>query len=108
MSRFQKHLFICNNKRTDDDPRGSCFACGADNLLDYAKGRIHEMGLKGKVRVNKAGCLDACAHGPAMVVYPDDVWYSPQTKEDMEEIITEHVRDNRVARRLAIEFKKKA
>ena len=26
--------------------------------------RIHELGLKGKVRVNKAGCLDACAQGP--------------------------------------------
>jgi (2Fe-2S) ferredoxin len=65
------------------------------------------MGLKGKVRVNKAGCLDACAHGPAMVVYPDDVWYSPKTKEDMEEIIKEHVQNNRTANRLVIEFKKK-
>ncbi|HAX46684.1 MAG TPA: (2Fe-2S) ferredoxin domain-containing protein [Nitrospinaceae bacterium] len=107
MPRFQKHLFICNNKRTEDDPRGSCSACGSDDLLDYAKGRIHEMGLKGKVRVNKAGCLDACAHGPAMVVYPDDVWYSPKTKEDMEEIIKEHVQNNRTANRLVIEFKKK-
>ncbi|MDP7556798.1 MAG: (2Fe-2S) ferredoxin domain-containing protein [Nitrospinaceae bacterium] len=107
MPRFQKHLFICNNKRAEDDPRGSCSACGSDDLLDYAKGRIHEMGLKGKVRVNKAGCLDACAHGPAMVVYPGNVWYSPKTKEDMEEIIKEHVQNNRIANRLVIEFKKK-
>ena len=84
MPRFQKHIFICNNKRTEGDPRGSCSARGSDDLLDYAKGRIHELGLKGKVRVNKAGCLDACAHGPTMVIYPDDVWYSPKTKEDIE------------------------
>ena len=104
MSRFQKHLFICNNKRTEDDPRSSCSARGSDDLLGYAKERIHELGLKGKVRVNKAGCLDACAYGPTMVIYPDDVWYSPKTKEDIEEIITEHIQNNRITDRLVIEF----
>ena len=107
MSRFQKHLFICNNKRTEDDPRSSCSLRGSDDLLDYAKIRIHELGLKGMVRVNKAGCLDACVHGPTMVIYPDDVWYSPQTKEDIEEIITSHIRNNRVIDRLVIKFNKK-
>ena len=107
MPRFQKHLFICNNKRKEDDPRGACSLRGSDELIDYAKERIHEMGLKGKVRINKAGCLDACAQGPSMVVYPDDIWYSPKTKEDMEEIITEHVQNNRIVDRLVMTFKKK-
>ena len=106
MPRFQKHIFICNNKRTEDDPRGSCSARGSEDLLDYAKERIHALGLKGKIRVNKAGCLDACAHGPTMVIYPDDTWYSPKTKEDVEEIITGHIRNNRITERLIIKFKK--
>ena len=106
MPRFQKHIFICNNKRNEGDPRSSCSARGSDNLLEYAKGRIHELGLKGKVRVNKAGCLDACAHGPTMVIYPDDTWYSPKTKEDIEEIITNHIQNNRTVNRLIIEFNK--
>ena len=72
------------------------------------KGRVHEMGMKGKVRVNKAGCLDACAQGPSMVVYPDDVWYAPRSKEDMEEIITEHIQNNRPVDRLIIPFKSKS
>ena len=58
------------------------------------------------VRVNKAGCLDACAYGPTMVIYPDDVWYSPKTKEDIEEIITNHIQNNRTVSRLLIEFNK--
>jgi (2Fe-2S) ferredoxin len=107
MGRFQKHLFVCNNQRKEDDPRGCCTACGSVELLDHLKKHVHESGLKGKVRVNKAGCLDACEHGPAMVVYPDDVWYSPKTKEDMEEILTEHIQNNRIVERLAIDFKKK-
>ena len=106
MPRFQKHVFICNNKRTEDDPRGSCSARGSEDLLDYAKERIHALGLKGKIRVNKAGCLDACAHGPTMVIYPDDTWYSPKTKEDIEEIITGHIRNNCITDKLVIKFKK--
>ena len=103
--RFQKHLFICNNIRTEDDPRGSCSLRGSNDLLDYAKKRIHELGLKEIVRVNKAGCLDACAYGPTMVIYPDDVWYSPKTKEDIEEIINGHIQKNIITDRLVIKFK---
>ncbi|GJL77940.1 MAG: ferredoxin [Nitrospinaceae bacterium] len=107
MPRFLKHLFICNNQRKSDDPRGCCASRGSLDLLDYAKGRVKELGLKGKVRVNKAGCLDACEYGPSMVVYPEDVWYSPKSQEDMEEILQEHVQNNRIVERLVIPFRKK-
>ena len=106
MPRFQKHIFICNNKRTRDDPRGSCSERGSDDLLDYTKKRIHALGLKGEIRVNKAGCLDACAHGPAMVIYPDDIWYSPKTKNDIEMILEDHIQKNRMVKKLVINFKK--
>jgi len=106
MSRFQKHLFICNNKRTEDDPRSSCSKKGSDGLLSYAKKRIHELGLKGQIRVNKAGCLDACSYGPAMVVYPDDTWYSPKTKNDIELILESHIQNKNIVKKLVIDFKK--
>ena len=43
----------------------------------HAKARIKEMGLNGagKIRVQRAGCLDRCEEGPTCVVYPDGVWY---------------------------------
>ncbi len=108
MPRFQKHIFICNNERKADDPRGCCVGRGSLDMLDYAKGRVKEMGLKGKVRVNKAGCLDACEYGPSLVVYPDNIWYSPQTSEDMEEILQEHILNDRVVERIKIPFKQKS
>jgi len=80
---------------------------GAEDLLEFAKGWVHDNGLKGKVRINKAGCLDACQYGPSLVVYPDDVWYSPQSKADLEEILKEHVLNNRVVDRLVIPFRNK-
>ena len=105
MPRFRKHIFICNNKRSEDDPRGSCSEKNSDSLIDYAKKRIHELGLKGEIRVNKAGCLDACAYGPAMVIYPDDTWYSPKTKNDIEIILEKHILNNKIAEELVIDFK---
>ncbi len=107
MPRFEKHIFICINERKAGDTRGCCHSRGSQELLDYMKSRTHELGLKGKVRVNKAGCLNACAQGPSMVIYPDGVWYSPKTKEDMEEIITEHIQSNRSVDRLIMPFNPK-
>ena len=107
MSRFQKHLFICNNQRNEDDPRGCCSSRGSVALLNCAKKRIHALGLKGKVRVNKAGCLDACSQGPTMVVYPDAIWYAPRTEDDMNEIIEKHILEDQIVERLVIQFKKR-
>ena len=102
MGRFQKHIFICNNQRKEDDPRGCCTARGSLELMDYLKQRVHDSGLKGKVRVNKAGCLDACAYGPTMVVYPDDVWYGRIMMEDVEEIVERHFLGNQPVERLTL------
>ena len=107
MPRFRKHIFICNNKRSEDDPRGSCSEKNSGSLIDYAKKRIHELGLKGEIRVNKAGCLDACAYGPAMVIYPDDTWYSPKTKNDIEIILEKNIQSDKRAEELVIDFTKK-
>ena len=107
MGRFKKHIFFCLNERDSKNPKSSCSKGGASELLNHAKMRSHEMGLKGIVRINKAGCLDACANGPAVVVYPDDVWYAPRTKSDVEEILQEHAQNNRVVERLVIPFKDK-
>ena len=62
------------------------------------------MNLKGqgKIRINKAGCLDRCDEGPVMVVYPEAVWYTYIDKEDIEEIIQEHLVHGRIVERLKI------
>ena len=70
----------------------------------YAKDRIGQLKMKGegKVRINKAGCMDRCDLGPVMVVYPEAVWYTYIDKEDVEEIIQEHLINGRIVERLKI------
>ena len=43
------------------------------------------------MRANAAGCLDQCACGPTVVVYPEQVWYTVPTPADAEEIIEKHL-----------------
>ncbi len=57
---------------------------------------------KGKVRMNRAGCLDRCAEGPVLVVYPEAVWYTYVDQEDVDEIIESHLKNGKVVERLKI------
>jgi len=45
-----------------------------------------ERNLKGKVRVVRSGCLDVCAFGPNMIIWPEGLWYMKVTKEDVPQI----------------------
>ena len=102
MSHFKHHVFFCCNQREPGET--CCAARGAVEAQTYAKDRISQLGLKGKgnIRINKAGCLDRCDNGPVLVVYPDAVWYTYIDKDDIEEIIQEHLVNGRVVERLKI------
>lgn len=102
MSYFKHHVFFCTNQR--DPGQMCCNSHGATELQTYAKDRINALGLKGKgqIRINKAGCLDRCDEGPVLVVYPDETWYTYIDKEDIDEIINEHLVHGRVVERLKI------
>jgi len=43
------------------------------------------------MRANAAGCLDQCAYGPTVVVYPEQVWYGGVSVGDVGEIIEQHL-----------------
>ena len=102
MSHFKHHVFFCCNQREPGET--CCNALGATEMQTYAKDRIAQLKMKGegKVRINKAACLDRCYQGPAMVVYLEAVWYTYVEKEDVEEIIQEHLIHGRVVERLKI------
>lgn len=91
---FTHHVFICGNRRPDGHPRGSCAEKGSEKLRDYMKARAKELGLAG-VRINAAGCLDRCAHGPTMVIYPRGTWYRVPDRDAIDRVLIEDIRDGR-------------
>lgn len=104
MSYYQRHIFFCTNVRPEGADRPSCGRCGSEAMRLFAKQRVKELGLAGKggVRVNSAGCLDRCEEGPTAVVYPEGTWYTYVDEEDIEEIVTSHLRDGHPVDRLKI------
>lgn len=102
MAAFERHLFVCINEREAGDPRGCCASKGAVDVAKALKLKAYELGLKRVVRVNKAGCLDQCARGTTIVVYPEGVWYGGVTLDDVDEIVERHLVGGEPVERLVI------
>jgi (2Fe-2S) ferredoxin len=102
MQRFRHHVFFCLNRR--EAPEACCANHGSERLQGYAKDRVKALGLNGagRVRINRAGCLDRCDEGPCMVVYPEGVWYTYVDEKDIDEIVESHLRDGKVVARLRL------
>jgi (2Fe-2S) ferredoxin len=88
---FERHVFICTNWRDPGNPKGSCAEKGSDAVRDEFKRVLHDRGVKGRIRANAAGCLDQCARGVTVVVYPEQVWYGGVSVGDVSEIIERHL-----------------
>ncbi len=102
MPKFERHIFICGNIRPAGHPRGCCDPSGNAELQKRFKQRLAELGLKGKVRANQAGCLDQCEHGPNLVIYPEAVWYGAVTVADVDEIVNSHIVGGKPVERLIL------
>ncbi|WP_372828112.1 ferredoxin [Polaromonas sp.] len=101
-SYYERHIFFCLNQR--DGGEGCCANHRAQEGFDRCKSQVKAAGLAGpgKVRVNKAGCLDRCAAGPVAVVYPEAVWYTYVDAHDIDEIVESHLQRGQVVERLLI------
>lgn len=101
-SYYKYHVFFCLNQRENGE--ACCADKGAEAAFDHMKARVKKLGLSGenKVRINRSGCLDRCAQGPLLVVYPQAVWYTFVDIEDLDEIIESHLLNGKVVERLII------
>jgi len=105
MIPFDRHVFVCVNRRDADNPKGCCARKGASEIRDRLKVLAFEAGLKGLVRINSAGCLGNCALGVTVVVYPEAVWYGKMTMDDVDEVFREHILEGRSVERLRIDVR---
>ncbi len=88
---YQRQIFFCTNKT--DNGKACCQDHDAVDAWTYVKGEMQGRGLigPGAVRVTRSGCLGRCAEGPVAVVYPEGVWYSYSSQDDLDEIIDGHL-----------------
>lgn len=102
MSYYQHHVFFCCNQRENGE--ACCNDHRSQEMRDYAKAQVKALKLagRGQSRINQAGCLDRCEEGPVLVIYPEEVWYTYVDKDDIDEIIEEHLVNGRIVERLRI------
>ena len=86
-----RRLLVCTAK--------SCTANGSEAVLEAFKAQLIEEQLlfykgnrEGEVQCLHCGSVGFCAIGPAVLVYPDGVWYAHVTPADVPEIIESHLK----------------
>lgn len=105
--KFEKHIFICTNQRAPGEKKSCGEACGLELIREFKK-QMKDQNLNSRMRAQKSGCLDACEYGPTVVVYPEGVYYGAVTPADVNEIVQEHLLNNRPVERLIINFNEKS
>ncbi len=92
MELVRSHVLICGGT--------GCTSSGSADLMKEFEEKLEENGLSKEVKVIKTGCFGLCALGPIVVVYPEGSFYSRVKKEDVEEIVKEHLLKGRIVKRL--------
>lgn len=83
---YRRTAFVCVNVRTDGRVACANAGRGGDKILEALKKAVKDLGLKGKVRVARSGCLDLCEKGPNIFCWPEGEWLSGVEEADIPEI----------------------
>ena len=89
---YKAHIMCCAGT--------GCTSSGSANLRAEFEKVLEKYNLTDEVKIIKTGCFGLCAEGPIVVVYPDDAMYCKVQPADVEEIVTEHIMNGRIVRRL--------
>lgn len=104
-AKLTRHVFVCTGKSCSanhsQDTLEAFWAVLKERNLLYGK----RGSLAGSVIVTTCGSIGLCAVGPAVMIYPDGIWYTGVTPDDVPAIVDEHLIHNRpVARLLAYQM----
>jgi len=100
MAKPEKHVFVCTQARPPGHPRGSCSERGCQAVGEVLWGEMEKRALFGKIAVTTTGCLGPCNIGPNLLIYPEGVMYTGVSKEDIPEIIEQHLLGDKPVERL--------
>jgi (2Fe-2S) ferredoxin len=95
----KRYLFVCINRRAEDNPKGCCAAKDSEEVYRALKEEVAARDLaKLEARVCTSSCLDQCATGVTILVEPDHFFYGRVTVADVPEIVDGLVKNEPVKR----------
>ena len=89
---FRAQVLICGGT--------GCTSSGSKPIQAEFEKQLKLNGLDKEVKLVETGCFGLCALGPVVVVYPEGAFYSRVNVKDVSEIVTEHLLNGRVVKKL--------
>ena len=89
---IRAHVLICAGT--------GCTSSGSAAVRKALTAELEKHGLTEEIKMVQTGCFGLCALGPIMIVYPEGIFYSRVTAEDIPEIVEEHLLKGRPVQRL--------
>ncbi len=104
-AEIKHHIFVCNGK--------SCTAAGSAEVKAAFEKELAARNLRygkeskgrnpnGTVLLSDCGSVGFCSIGPAVLVYPENVWYAQVQPEEVAEIVEQHIENGNAVKRLAL------
>lgn len=100
--KYDKHIFVCANQKAEG--KKCCGEAFGLEMVQRLRSRIRAANLPITIRAQRAGCLDVCEFGPALVVYPEGVFYGSLTPEAIDQIVDQHLAGGEVVTEFELRF----
>ncbi|NLM71959.1 MAG: NADH-quinone oxidoreductase subunit F, partial [Synergistaceae bacterium] len=92
MPIYRSHILVCAGT--------GCKSGGSDTVAEEFNSELSKLGLDKEVMVVPTGCHGMCEMGPIVIVYPEGTFYCRVDKDDVPEIVSEHIYKGRPVERL--------
>ena len=89
---YRKHVLICGGT--------GCTSSNSTRIRELLEEELKANGIADQVKVVQTGCFGLCALGPIMIVYPEGTFYSRVNEDEIHEIVTEHLMNDRIVKHL--------
>ena len=90
--QYRKHVLICGGT--------GCTSSDSPRIRAILEEELKANGIENEIKVIQTGCFGLCALGPIMIVYPEGTFYSRVNKDEIHEIVTEHLMNDRIVKHL--------
>ncbi|MDX2226421.1 MAG: (2Fe-2S) ferredoxin domain-containing protein [Verrucomicrobiae bacterium] len=86
---FKKHVFVCNGKSCAERGSSEVKARFVEELKN--RNQLRKSKIEGDIMCTDCSSVGFCEIGPAVLVYPDGLWYAGVRPEDVPALIDGHL-----------------
>ena len=83
MELYRNHVCVCGG--------GGCQSSGCNDIRACLEAEMVRLGIRDEIKVVTTGCMGPCSLGPALIVYPQGVFYCSLKPEDIPAIVKKHL-----------------